>query len=170
MRRAAPLVVVLGMVFTFTGHLLACGDKFLRIGHNARAGRYVAVYPGSVLLYQLPGSNASLVKDLERIVRASGHKTVSVKTAADARAALASGQFDIVLAGPGEVPTALQLTSGGRSAPDLVPILYKPSKAELATAHHQYECLIAVPTDHKNRALAAIDCRMELRVKPTRRG
>ena len=169
MSRVVTVVLVLGTLVTFGTDILACGDKFLRIGHNARAGRYVAAYPASVLLYQAPGSAASLVKDLEKIVEAAGHEATSVTTAADARAAMASGRFDIVLAGPGEVSTGLTLTSSAGATPDLVPILYKPTKAELAAADRQYGCVIGVPADHKNRALAEIDCRMELRVKTSRR-
>jgi hypothetical protein len=100
MRRALLFLVVVGALAVVNGDLHACGDKYLRIGHAARSGRYIAAHPASVLLYQAPGSVAAAIKDFEKIVRAAGHKAVSVTTPAAAAAAVASGDFDVVLAGP----------------------------------------------------------------------
>ena len=51
------------------------------------------------------------------------------------------------------------------SAPDIIPVLVRPTKSDLAAAKTLSVCRITAPSDHKNDALAEIDHRMELRLK-----
>jgi hypothetical protein len=167
MRRALSVVALAGLLMAMGDSILACGDKFLRMGRNARTNRYVAAYPATVLIYMAPGSVGTQVRDLEKIVKAAGHNTVLISTPRELAEAMASGTAEILLAGPDEASRAsgLSVASGPtRRQPDLVPILIRPSKEQIAAAEHAHGCVIAVPADHKNRALAEIDCGMERRL------
>src|SRR5687767_12947541 len=73
----------------------ACGDKLLVVGRGARFQRgYVAVHPTSVLLVDTNRASNDVMASLRR----AGHRVDVVKTAADARGAVAAKKYEIVLA------------------------------------------------------------------------
>ena len=147
----------------YVSEVSACGDKFLRMGRSTRNGRYVAVYPATILVYGPADSAPARIKDFSKFLKRAGHSTVVVTTQADLQPALASGNYDLILTDLDQADEVLRQARLAPSHPDIVPVMIEPSAAELKAAKALSTCTIQVPSGHKNDALAEIDHRMELR-------
>src|SRR5215204_5003845 len=101
-RRFSMAVLLLaGLLAAGGSDLSACGDKSLSAGgiriQRARAARY----PASVLIYKpaaSPMSDAARELKLQKTLTDLGHKYHEVETASELQAAIATGQYNIVLA------------------------------------------------------------------------
>ncbi len=151
------------------GDVSACGDKFLRIGRSVRFGRYGAFYPGSILIYAPATSAPARIKDLAKVIKRAGHREVVVVTGlADLAAAMASRKYDLVLTGLAESAAVSRQVLAAPSRPDILPVVVRPTKADLAMALALSACVIDASSGHRNDALAQIDCRMEFRERGVR--
>ncbi len=143
----------------------ACGDKFLVIGRGRRV--YSAAHPASILIYlnpRTPLPRALRELKIPAALKAAGHRTRSVESEAQLDAALASGQYDLVLADLSDM-TALEPKVGAApSHPKLLPVIYNPTGAELAAAEREYACVMRSPSKEQP-FLAVIDDAMELRTR-----
>lgn len=148
---------------------LACGDKFVVLGRGMRFGRVLpAKYPASILIYMNPASNmpaAAKQFKLEQTLKAAGHKPRVVESATDLEQALASGKYDIVLADIADTPGIQKDATAGASKPSVVPVLYKPTPAELAAVEKKYGCLIAPVSSRSAELLPVLDQAMQSRAK-----
>jgi len=147
--------------------LSACGDKFLRIGRSARFRGYAAVHPSSILIYTPTNSTPAGIKELEALLKRAGHKPLAVENGSGLSQVLAAAKYDVVIADyadTGKIKEELQFLA---SKPELLPILYKSTKAVAAEAEKEYHCLIKPDMMSKHDALAEIDHLMELRLKGT---
>jgi CheY-like chemotaxis protein len=167
--RKVPLgLIVAAMIGGFVSDAAGCGDKFLRMGRSARNGRYVAVYPATILVYGPSDSAPARIKDFSKFLKRAGHSTVVVTSQGDLQPALASRVYDLILTGLDQSDEVLRLARQAPSRPDVVPVLIEPSASELREASALSPCSIRVPSGHKNDALAEIDHRMELRTAARR--
>ncbi|HTO85921.1 MAG TPA: hypothetical protein VMR54_00140 [Thermoanaerobaculia bacterium] len=149
---------------------LACGDKFVVLGRGARYGRGVSKYPASILIYMNPASHmpaAAKEFKLEATLKAAGHKTRVVESSAAMEQALASGKYDIVLADIADTPDVQKDAASAASKPSVVPVLYKPTPAELAAVEKKYGCLIAPASSRNADLLPVLDQAMQSRAKGT---
>jgi len=145
----------------------ACGDKFLVVGKGVRYSRARAVHPASILIYMNPGSRLpAAAKDvqLEARLLQAGHKVKKVDSAGQLGEALKSKRYDIVLGDIADSPGLEKQVAAEPSGPVVVPVLYRPTAAELATAKSQYGCAMNAPSKDP---LSAIDEAMTQRVKGT---
>lgn len=146
---------------------LGCGDKFVVLGRGVRFGRaYAAKFPGSVLIYVNPTSHMPVAMKefrLETMIRAAGHKTRTVESAADFEQALASGKYDIVLADIGDGAEAQRRAGSVSVKPTVIPVLYKPTPAELEGVEQKYGCLIAPASSRRSDLLPVLDKAMQNR-------
>jgi hypothetical protein len=89
----------------------ACGDKFLMIGRGAKFQRaYASVYPGKVLIYARPSTDAkAAIRDpqLHKALRQAGHAVSVIEDWALLEQALKGVPVDVVLADVAEA-TRLQ--------------------------------------------------------------
>jgi len=162
MRRLLALGLI-AIVTTASVDLLACGDKFVRVGRSARFRRYAAVHPAAILIYAPAHSTPAGIEALKVLLKQAGHKPVAVDSGSDVLSALAAEPYDLVIA---DYADAGQIRSGVRSLPsrpEVLPILYKPTKAVEAEAVKQYVCLIKPHAMTKYDALAEIDRLMQLK-------
>src|SRR5579859_2530770 len=85
----------------------ACGDKFVAFGLGIRFERiYAAAHPGAILVYLQPGSTLAQPANRDRLVgilRLVGHRPEIVSEPEELRAAVATGEFDIILTEPAEM-------------------------------------------------------------------
>ncbi len=172
--RKTPLLLALAVVVLLAGPaaILGCGDKFVVLGRGVRYGRaFAAKYPASVLLYANPASHMpAAMKEfrLEATLKAAGHKTRVVESAGDLEQALVSGKYDLVLADIADSPRLQKDAASSASKPTVVPVLYKPTPAELADVEKKYGCLIAPASSRSPDLLPVLDQAMQSRARGSR--
>ncbi|HUP45714.1 MAG TPA: hypothetical protein VM779_09405 [Thermoanaerobaculia bacterium] len=147
MKRPVVVAAVL-LVMVVAGEAFACGDKFLVVGRGARFQRgYVAVYPGSILVVD---SDKGGKKNLLLPLRRAGHRADVVSGAEEIRRAVATNDYDVVLAEWSRASEVASVVSSAAPSLPFVPILDGASKRELEDAVRQYGC----PLESKNSKVA----------------
>jgi len=141
----------------------ACGDKFLRVGRSARFRRYAAAHPAAILIYKPVNSTPAGIGELTAMLKRAGHRPVAVDRGTNISVALANAQYDLVIADYADADRIKSNFQAAAIKPELLPILFKPTKAVEAEADKQYVCLIKPHKMTKYDALAEIDRLMQLR-------
>jgi hypothetical protein len=149
------------------GDLAACGDKFVILGRGMKTEMGRARNPASILLFNSPASRLSAAEreyGLATQLKAAGHKPLVLQDRVQLEEALISRGYDVVLADFADARSLEQ--EARRSSPDtvVIPVLYKPTGAELAEAEKQYGCLLKTPGKHDD-LLTVVDEVMRSRAK-----
>ena len=158
MSKRVFVVVTLAIAgaLSFGGGVAAgCGDKFVLLGRGARFAR--AKHPSSILIYMHPGSRVPAAEKefrLEASLKAAGHRPHVAESESEVRHELESGKYDLVLADVVDVPEMRKQADGTRSKPYVLPLLYKPTAEELASAEKDAACSVRPST--KSRDLMAV--------------
>jgi DNA-binding NtrC family response regulator len=132
----------MAMVATASAELVACGDKFLRVGRSARFRRYGAAYPASILIYRPLDSTKKGIQEFETLLKRAGHRPVTVANGTDVTRALAAGQYDLVIADYSDARRISHDLESVSSRAALLPILHKPTKPVEREATQQYAHII----------------------------
>jgi ABC-type amino acid transport substrate-binding protein len=146
--------------------VLACGDKLLAIGRGVRFQRAYAQYQANLVIYSAgtqSGATLSSTK-LQTTLRRAGHKLQIVEGGSQLDEALKSGRVDVVLVDFGDLAGVTRLLQSAPSKPVILPILFKPSKTELAAAQREYKFALKAPSDDV-QYLTAIDEAMKSRLR-----
>jgi hypothetical protein len=163
---SSVLLLMVGMLGLGWQDVNACGDKFLVVGHGARFQRgYCVMHPASILVYVNPKSKrAAAMGDPQLLdaLKSAGHKPQTVSELGKFDNLLASNRFDIVLADMTDAAAVEQQLHISATKPLLLPIMYKPSKADLAAATQRYGAVLKAP-DHLTHFLSVIDDVMKAR-------
>lgn len=169
MRRLAGSA--LGAVFVATAALsgtvaLACGDKLLAIGRGLRFQRVAAAREANLVIYSpgIHGGAALRSAKLQATLRRAVHKLQLVQGGSELEEALKAGRVDVVLVEFADLSGIARQLQVAPSKPVVLPILVKPSKAELAAAQKEYKVALKATADDFEY-LAAIDEAMKLRLK-----
>jgi hypothetical protein len=165
-RRVLVIAATVGGVLAL-GHGVAsgCGDKFVLIGGAARINR--SKFPSRVLVFMNPASRVPAAEKefhVEATLTAAGHKAKVVESEAEVEKALESGKYDLVLADYADVPGLRKQCAASASKPAVLPLLYKPTAAELSAAEKEANCLVR-PSKKSSDLLAVIDETMKDRSK-----
>jgi len=163
--RRAFIIGLVAIVSAASVDLAACGDKFLRVGRSARFRRYAAVHPSTILIYPPAHSTRAGIEELKALLKQAGHRPVAVESGTNIVSALAAAQYDVVIADYTDAGQIKDEIQAAQSKPEILPILYKPTKAVEAEAEKQYACLIRPHAMTKYDALAEIDRLLELKSK-----
>ena len=168
MRRFTALVVVAAGIWFFPNQLAhACGDKLLSL---ARAIRLYAAYSvwrsASILIYVGGSTGAKTVKDpqLQWSLKQVRHKVQTAENPSQLDQALSSRPFDLVLADISDAATLAQRVAPLRSKPWVLPVVYKPTKRELAAIEKQFHFVLKTPTN-STQHLETIDQAMKSRAR-----
>jgi hypothetical protein len=163
---------ILAIVVTLAGALAlgqsvaaGCGDKFVLVSGAARVNR--SKFPSRVLVFMNPASRVPAAEKefhVEATLTAAGHKTKVVESEAEVEKALQSGKYDLVLADVADVPELRKQCGASASKPAVLPLLYKPTAAELSAAEKEANCLVR-PSKKSSDLLAVIDETMKDRSK-----
>jgi len=169
MRRVLVLVVaMLGAASSLQMVMYACGDKFLMVGRSARFNQaYAAIYPATILLYAPSGHGASpgiLDPKFQTSLTRAGHRVEVVKDEARLAQTLQAGGVDLVLADVSDVEAIKPRAEQSPSKPMVLPLMYKPTKAEAEAVKTRYRTELK-SSDRPARYLSAIDDEMQARVK-----
>jgi len=144
----------------------ACGDKLLLIGRGIRFQNAYGARPANVVIYSSgKQSGANFTSDkLQTTLRQAGHRLQTAEGLSQLGEALKLGKVDVVLADFADVPGITPQLQSAPSKPALLPVLFKPSKAELAAAQKDYRYALKAPGDEV-QYLAAIAEAMKSRLK-----
>jgi hypothetical protein len=151
----ATLLVVVG--FGTAYRLTACGDKYLNLGlgthyHRSAAERRAA----AVLMFANPGSELSRVLtalSVEAAMNKDGYRPVIASSASELYAALSTRKWDVVVVDARDTAAVVQRLQKP-SAPQVVPMLTRPTKEELKQAEKTYDTVLNTPT--KTRAFVDV--------------
>jgi hypothetical protein len=191
MRRAWKLALAVGAVAVLANPMAeACGDKLLSIARGIRLQQaYKARHPATIVMYVTDAGNggaahndAALIQMslLYMSLRQAGHRISAAGNASELAEAL-RGHVDFLITEIGDAPAvgeamraehapgSLQPVATGPKPPTLVPVLFKPSKSDLAAARQKYGLALKTPagsTEH----LEAIDQAMKDRSGRTASG
>lgn len=145
----AAVLVVTGLL-ALRATVAACGDKSLSAGGmRSQRAAWAAKYPASILIYAQPNSRmaaAARELKLQRAFQEVGYPYREVTTWSDAETALASGQFNIVLADVAEGSDVQQRVKASPSRPVVIPVAYRLTKSETNQAKRQYRFLVNAPS------------------------
>lgn len=159
------LFVVLLWGVTASADLLACGNKFLVPSRGTRFGKVaVARQEASILVYANPSSSmAKAVGEVpvEMVLLQAGYLPTRVSDPQELNQALGQGGWDLVLADLGD-SDSLRWQLEGEDAPMVVPVLYEPTKSEMAQAKKDYGRAIKAPFKSQ-RFLETIDDAVAMR-------
>jgi hypothetical protein len=149
------------------GIAAACGDKFVILGRGMKTEMGRARNPASILVFNNPSSRlpaADREYGLATTLKSAGHKPLVLQDRVQLQEALVSRGYDLVLADFSDTPAVEQVAR--KSSPDtvVIPVLYKPTGAELAEAEKQYGCVFKAPGKHDD-LLTVIDEVMRSRAK-----
>jgi hypothetical protein len=163
---------VFAMVATVAGALAlgqsvaaGCGDKFVLVNGAARVNR--SKFPSRVLVFMNPSSRVPAAEKefhVEATLTAAGHKAKVVESEAEVQKALETGKYDLVLADVADVPELRKQCGASASKPAVLPLLYKPTAAELSAAEKEANCQVR-PSKKASDLLAVIDDTMRDRGK-----
>ncbi len=145
---------------------LACGDKLLVIGRGVRFQRAYARRQADLVIYSNGTQNGAILTSarLQTTLKQAGHKLQLVEGASQLDEALKSGNVDVVLADFADVAGITQQLQSAPSKPVVLPILVKPSKAELAAAQREYKFALKASAD-EIQYLTAIGEAMKSRLR-----
>ena len=149
MRR--PILLIFVAITFIALDASACGDKFLLVGRGARYQRgYVAVHPGSILLYANTPLTSS--RGLRAALKMAGHRLTVASTRAALDASLGTGKFDILLADSSE---SAALSTAVTTTAMLVPVL--SGKAPVLKTSAGKEFCVLKDDNRKRNPLAVLD-------------
>jgi len=143
-----------------------CGDKLLVIGRGVRFQHAYAAREANLVIYSAAGRNAAALSSnkLQTALKRAVHKMQLVRGSSELDSALKSGQVDVVLVDFADLAGITQQLRAAPSKPVILPIVDKPSKAELAAVQKQYKFALSAAADNV-AYLAAVDEAMKLRLK-----
>jgi ABC-type amino acid transport substrate-binding protein len=167
MRRLAGSALLFVSIAALSGiAVLACGDKLLAIGRGVRFQRVYAAHEANLVIYSggtQSGATLSSTK-LQTTLRRAVHKLQLVQRGSELDQALKSGRVDVVLVDFADLAGITRELQSAPSNPVILPILVKPSKAELSAAQKEYKFALKATADDFEY-LTAIDEAMKLRLK-----
>jgi hypothetical protein len=167
------MALATGAAFLVAGPVVeACGDKLLSISRGIRLQQaYKARHPASILLYVGDPSDARTGRERDALVqlsllymslRQAGHGIEVVESPDELDQALRSRDFHYVLADPRDVDAVSERLAAGAAGPSVQPVLFKPSKSDMASARKRFDLVLKTPAT-STAHLEAIDRAMDSR-------
>lgn len=143
-----------------------CGDKFVVLGRGVRAEEmWRSAHPASILLYNNPASRIPTAEKEYRLalrLKQAGHKILVLQDRIQLDEALSSRGFDIVLTDYSDASSVDQTARVASPHTVVIPVLYKPSAAELTEVEGQFGCFVGA-SKRNDALLAVIDEAMKKR-------
>ena len=146
--KAKVLIVLFLWGAIAASDVLACGNKFLVASRGTRFGKVpVARQEAAILVYANPESTMpKAIGDVpvEVVLLQAGYLPTTVADRTELDEALSQGGWDLVLADLDD-SAALRGRLQVEGAPMVVPVLFEPSRTELAQAKKDYGSAIKAP-------------------------
>lgn len=147
----------------------ACGDKLVVLGRGVRFERIIeSEYPGTIVLYLNPRSRLPAADEqfhLSSVLELAGHTVLLAKSRAELERSLREEPADLVLADIVDARSLSAELTATPAAPVVLPVLYKPTDAELAEAQRQTACLGQAAKRKRGQLLRTVESLLERRAK-----
>jgi hypothetical protein len=149
MRRYA-LAAILGVGILTVGGVPAngCGDKLLVLGRGIRLEALLGNRSVKILAYQRTGTHgAELIADPEfqSALKNAGYQLRIVRDMEEVEVALRLGKYDLVISDIADTSVIEPTVLSAANTPALIPILYQPTKADLASVEKRYRYALKMP-------------------------
>jgi hypothetical protein len=167
MKFARGCFVVAGFLVFGSTVAEGCGDLLVSFGRGVRYQRaYRASRQATIAVFWNNRESGSVLTNskLQSAMREVGHRVVFVQDSTQLGVALKAGKVDVVLADFSDAASIAPEVESASSKPVIVPVLYKPSNADMAAARKQYPFPLKASSDEM-QFLTAIDDAMKLRAK-----
>lgn len=168
MRKSFVAGLVLGSIAVTVTAAFACGDKLVLLAGTGRFRQvYARSHPASILAYAHQHSTAgTVIKDLEiqPVLKQAGYKFFAVEDAQKLDEALKTGKYDLVLMDGADADGLEKQVRSAPSIPWVLPVVYKPTKAETTVIEKRFHCVLKAP-GKADQYLAALDDAMLARSK-----
>ena len=162
------LALVALAVFAGAQAVAACGDKLIVLGRGVRFERIAeSRYPGTIVVFLNPQSRLPEADDQFHLVATlelAGHEVATVASRAELEGRLREGP-DMVVADIADARGLHGELARGADAPILVPVLYKPTDAEVKEAERQTACLGQAAKRKRGQLLRTVEDLLERRSK-----
>jgi len=164
MRKSISIFALGVAMFIFpAADVFGCGDKYLSVGRGARFQRgYVSLHPVSVAVFksQVTGSQSFLSR-----LKIAGHRVTVADSAAKLETMLATGKFDVVLAGFESASLVEGMIVKQSTKPTFLPVVEEGSDVAPGAAK-KYGCVLNAAAGKKQKNfLAVLDDAVQARMK-----
>jgi len=126
----------------------ACGDKLLVLGRGIRLEALLGNRSARILAYQHAGTHgAELIADPEfqSALKKASYELRIVRDTEELEVALRLGKYDLLLSDVADTNTVEPTLQSTATPPALIPILYQPTKADLASVEKHYRYSLKTP-------------------------
>lgn len=147
-KRALAAILSAGMVACCGVSAWACGDKLLVLGRGIRLEALLGNRTAKILAYQHAGTHgAELIADPEfqSALKNAGYQLRIVRDTEELEVALRLGKYDLLLSDVVDTNAVEPTLQSAATAPALIPILYQPTKADLASIEKRYRYVLKAP-------------------------
>jgi len=146
-----------------------CSDKLVVLGRGVRFERIVeSKYPGTIVLYLNPQSRLPQANEqfhLAAVLELAGHAVVTVESRPQLHQSLQEERPEMVLADIVDARSLRPELAASASAPVVVPVLYQPTKEEIAEAESQAACAGQAAKRQRRQLLRTVEDLLERRAK-----
>jgi hypothetical protein len=159
MRKLTFLLIATLISLSPTQLANACGDKTMRVKTGLRYYQTQAASHPSTILIHSPALPAGKAAELRDFLNKIGHKATAIDDIGRVTNDLRTRHYDLVLTNLAEAPNLQKQVNSFTPKTIVVPILFKPSKAEEQAAA-QYKVKVKNPSDG-SAFLIAVDRAMK---------
>ena len=171
MRRLFLVGVLFTLISSAKPLAHGCGDKLLVIGRGVRLHALLGNRPARIVAYQHAGTHGSDViadPEFQSALKKAGYQLRIVRDMEELGVALRLGKYDLVIADIADATTLEPTLQLGTDGPAILPILYQPTKSELALAERNYRYVLKA--QHKTGSYLsvieqALDTKLEAEAK-----
>ena len=147
-RRALAAILGVSIVVCWGLPANGCGDKLLVLGRGIRLEALLGNRTARILAYQHTGTHgADLIADREfqSALKNTGYQLRVVHDTEELEVALRLGKYDLVVSDIADASVIEPTVESAANTPALVPILYQPTKANLASIEKRYRYALKTP-------------------------
>ena len=146
----SSLAAMLGVVMLAVSGVPAngCGDKLLVLGRGIRLEALLGNRTAKILAYQHTGTHgADLIADPEfqSALKNAGYQLRIVRDTEEIEVALRLGKYDLVISDIADTSVIEPTLSSAANTPALIPILFQPTKADMASVEKRYRYALKTP-------------------------
>ena len=123
----------------------ACGDKLLVLGRAIRLEALLGNRTAKILAYQHAGTHGGdLIADPEfqSALKKAGYQLRVVRDIEELEVALRLGKYDLLLSDIADTNAVEPTLQAATASPALIPILYQPTRADLAPVEKRYRYVL----------------------------
>jgi hypothetical protein len=147
-RYALAAILAIGMLTVGGVPANGCGDKLLVLGRGIRLEALLGNRTAKILAYENTGTHgADLIADPEfqSAIKNVGYQLRIVRDTEELEVALRLGKYDLVISDITDTSLIEPTVLSAANTPALIPILYQPTKTDLASVEKRYHYALKTP-------------------------